>query len=263
MALGKNLKKKNLIPSEPVKKAEKEKTSSLQPPKKLATQTASKAADNSVTEESKQVSPKKKEPNERRIETQRNSRESEFRHLDKQEFDRRVSLHNKFRKQVEAMNNKKVHLIIFKIRDEEFAIEIDKIREVVPTPTISKMPQSPSYVPGIATIRGKAIVTIDLTKKFGLVSLDEESEHFAYTMIVSTQKFTIGILIHEVPVNQIVDGNNIQSTAEDFSETTLDETYVIGMLKLDGRVIFLMDIDELVEGDRLKNRVSASVNFAS
>ncbi len=58
-------------------------------------------------------------------------------------------------------------------------------------------------------------------------------------------------------------GNDIQSTAEDFSETTFDETYVKGMLKLDGRVIFLMDIDELVEGDRLKNRVSASVNFAS
>ncbi len=203
MALGKNLKKKNLIPSGPVKKPEKEKKVS-KPVEEVEALKDTKEVSTPVKESSKVVEERPSELREKK--TPVISRESEFRQMDKQEFDRRIALHNKFKNEVEALNDKKVHLIIFKIKDEEFAIEIDKIREVVPTPSISKMPQSPSYVPGIATIRGRAIVTIDLTKKFGLVSHDEEGEHFAYTMIVSTQKFTIGILINEVPVNQIVDG---------------------------------------------------------
>jgi purine-binding chemotaxis protein CheW len=249
MALGKNLKKKNLIPTAPVSKGivvEKDKVEEVAEP--------------SYTQEVEVMplaAPIKSIPQVKKMES--TAKGPEYRQLDQKEFDRRIELHDKFKKEVEAINDKKVHLIIFKVDKEEFAIEIDKIREVVPTPAITKMPQSPSYVPGIATIRGKAIVTIDLTKKFGYSNSSDE-QSFTYTMIVSTKKFTIGILINEVPVNQLVSGAVVQSTADDLSETTLDETYIKGMIKLDGRVVFLMDIDELVEGDRLKNRVSAGIN---
>lgn len=257
MALGKNLKKKSLIPASSAKKSEKTVKESKKPVESVK---------NSLSKSKKEPIVEKvlvEESEELNKSNSLNTREPEFRLLNKQEFDRRVSLHAKFNKEVEALNDKKVHIIIFKIKDEEFAIEIDKIREVVPTPSISKMPQSPSYVPGIATIRGRAIVTIDLTKKLGLKNFSTEEDHFDYTMIVSTERFTVGILINEVPVNQIVDGNDIQSTAQDLSETTLDETYVKGMLKHEGRVIFLMDIDELIEGDRLRNRLGTGVNMGS
>lgn len=261
MALGKNLKKKNLIPS-PKSKGEVEAVKiTKSDTKKSSVNKVDKTSIPSKSKESIEIveNKQKKQADTKQI----TQREPEFRLLDQQEFDRRMSLHTKFNKEVEALNEKKVHLIIFKIKDEEFAVEIDKIREVVPTPAISKMPQSPSYVPGIATIRGRAIVTIDLKKKFGLSDESVDKEHFPFTMIVSTQRFTVGILIDEVPINLIVDGSNIQSTAQDMSETTVDETYVKGMLKHDGRVIFLMDIDELVEGDRLKNRLGTGLKFGS
>lgn len=47
----------------------------------------------------------------------------------------------------------RVQLIIFKLGGEEYALEIDQIKEVVLTPGIAQIPQTPPYIKG-----GKSVV---------------------------------------------------------------------------------------------------------
>lgn len=174
----------------------------------------------------------------------------------KAEYERRQKLHDKFAAEIKALDGKRVHLIVFRIEQEEFAIEISKVSEVVVTPTITRMPQAPRYVPGIATIRGRGVVTLDLAYKLGYVDDSQNlAERSAYTIVIKTERFTVGVLVPEVPVSQIIEGEKIQTADDNVSETSLDETYIKGLIRTEGRMIFYIDIDEMIEGDRLKSRL--------
>ena len=175
----------------------------------------------------------------------------------KLEFERRQKLHEKFSEEIKSLDGKQVHLIVFRIEKESFAIEISKVNEVVVTPEITRMPQAPRYIPGIATIRGRGIVTLDLAYKLGYVDgMEGLKSRSEYTIVVKTQKFTVGVLVPEVPVSHIISGSNIQPAHDNVSETSLDETYVKGLFRTEGGMVFFIDIDEMIEGDRLKSRLS-------
>lgn len=180
--------------------------------------------------------------------------------LSQTEYERRIALHQKFQREIEGLDRKQIHLIVFEVGGESYAIDIDKINEVVPTPAITRMPRTPVYIAGIATIRGKGIVTIDLAKKLGLVPDDEAlAGRSAYTIVVNTGTYTVGLLVPNVPHNRRFPGKDIQPAADSVSDTTLDETYIKGLIRENDRVLFFIDIDELIEGDRLKSRVVKEV----
>ena len=179
--------------------------------------------------------------------------------LTQEELTRRSELHRRFKEEIDSLKGQHVHLIVFQLGQESFAMEISKVNEVVPTVPITKMPQTPRYIKGIATIRGKGIIILDLADKLGLVDASEDIKaRSAYTMVVSTERFTVGILVPDVPFNQKISGDTIQSTIDNLSETSLDETYIKGLVKVQGQMVYFIDIDELIEGDRLKARMITS-----
>ena len=65
-----------------------------------------------------------------------------------------------------SIHEKLMQLIIFKLAGEEYGLSIDQIKEVVLTPRVAKMPQTPAYIKGVANIRGNIIAIMDLEQKF-------------------------------------------------------------------------------------------------
>lgn len=275
MALGGNLKKKSLIPGEEAQDKKETKATRAKKPTRSA-----KSSDKPVAKKAKKTTVKKKstpkktsqpkatstkkvdvpktvlvEEEQPRKSTEQNPAIREGL-LTRAEYERRHRLHEKFNQEIKELSEKQVHLIVFRIEQEEFALEISKVNEVVVTPTITRMPQAPKYVPGIATIRGKGVVTLDLAYKLGYVDSTENlAERAEYTIVVKTERFTVGVLVPEVPVSQMIAGGRIQAADDSVSETSLDETYIKGLIRTGDRVIFFIDIDEMVEGDRLKSRL--------
>jgi len=60
-----------------------------------------------------------------------------------------------------------LQIVVFKLGQEEYGLHIDQIKEVVITPKITRMPQTPAFVKGVANIRGNVIAMLDLEEKFG------------------------------------------------------------------------------------------------
>ncbi|MEQ8471618.1 MAG: chemotaxis protein CheW [Marinoscillum sp.] len=264
MALGGNLKKKSLIPTEEKSKAAKT------TPKKMVKKATAKKKEKSAPKKTKAATSSKpkstptkpKSTSEQKVESKAEvivrdrTPVLQQGRLSKMEYNRRLLLHERFSVEVKALKGKRVHLIVFQIENEEFAIEISKVSEVVVTPTITRMPQAPKYVPGIATIRGKGVVTLDLAYKLGYVeNTDLLKDRSGFTIVVKTERFNVGLLVSDVPKNQMINGDIVQPASDSVSETSLDETYIKGLIRLDNRMIFYIDIDEMIEGDRLKARL--------
>jgi len=150
---------------------------------------------------------------------------------------------------------KKIQLIIFKLGTEEYGLSIDQIKEVVITPGIAHVPRMPSYIKGVANIRGNIISIMDLEEKFGLRSESAENTGATgnYTLVIESSKFKVGILVKEVPNTLSVYTGEIEDASAFVQFSSIDENCITGIVKSGGRLIILIDVFKLIDIENITN----------
>ena len=145
---------------------------------------------------------------------------------------------------------RKIQLIIFKLGGEEYALNIDQIKEVVLTPGIARIPQTPEYIKGVANIRGTIIAIVDLNEKF---KIGEEKDAIGrFTLVVESDEFKIGILVKKVPNTLTVGEKEIERNLSVLQYSDLDEECINGIVKKGDRMIIIVDMMKMMELDDLK-----------
>jgi purine-binding chemotaxis protein CheW len=143
-------------------------------------------------------------------------------------------------------------LIVFKQGNEEYGLAIDQIKEVVLTPKITKMPQTPHYVKGVANIRGNIIAIIDLEEKFGIANKNTETHtEGKYTLVVASEEFKVGILVKEVPNTLAVSQSDIDETVNIIQDDSQESNYIRGIVKVNNRLIILIDVYQIMNRQEL------------
>lgn len=66
--------------------------------------------------------------------------------------------------------NVRVQLLTFKLDEQEFALYIENVVQVVRMVALTRAPQAPPYVEGILNLRGRVIPVINLRNRCGLPS---------------------------------------------------------------------------------------------
>ncbi len=177
-----------------------------------------------------------------------------FRKLDnylaKEVFERRKRLKAKFDAEIEQMRGANLQLIVFRIGSEQYAFEILRTREVIPTPSFSELPHTASHISGVAKVRESMVLMLDLEEKFGIEGNEKTVPPF--TLIVEHADYKVGLMIREVPRTLKVSGSTVNTAGKMVSDTTRDETYIKGVIDHDGDLIFLMDIEEFVDGNKVQ-----------
>lgn len=59
-------------------------------------------------------------------------------------------------------------MIVFRLGDEHFALDISKVREVTEMQSPVPVPKSPQFVMGLVNIRGNVIPVVSLKRRLGL-----------------------------------------------------------------------------------------------
>lgn len=141
-----------------------------------------------------------------------------------------------------------MQLVVFKQGEEEYAMNIDQIKEVVITPNITKMPQTPEYIKGVANIRGNIIAILDLEEKFGIKSNDNNLNALGknFTLVIESEDLKIGILVKEVPNTLAVSESDIDEAVNVIHSSNVDQNYITGIVKIDDRLVILIDVFRVV-----------------
>lgn len=133
-------------------------------------------------------------------------------------------------------------LVIFDVNREDFGVDIGSVREIISMQVITKVPGVPDFVKGVINLRGKVIPVVDLRRKFGFPTAEETKENRIIVIGVNGQD--IGVIVDAVtevmriPVESVVPPNSVISTA--------DSEYILGIAKLDKRLIILLDMDKIL-----------------
>jgi purine-binding chemotaxis protein CheW len=136
--------------------------------------------------------------------------------------------------------------LTFTLADEDYGLEILKVREIIGMMDITSIPQTPSYVKGVINLRGKVIPVIDLRLKFGLPPIEYGERTCIIVVEVKTQSAALqmGVVVDTVSEVLNISGGDIEP-APSFG-TRVDTKYILGIAKARGTIKILLDIDQVL-----------------
>ena len=141
--------------------------------------------------------------------------------------------------------------LTFFLADEEYAINIQRIREIIEYTTVTKVPKVPEWIRGVINLRGSVVPVVDLAVRFGL----EERPVTKTTCIVvveieqDSERTVMGVIADAV--NQV-----IKLAPEDIEEppafgTRVRLEYLFGMGKLGKKFALILNIDSVLSNTEL------------
>ncbi len=134
-----------------------------------------------------------------------------------------------------------IQLVSFGLAEEEYGIEITKIREIILMGEITQVPQTPHYVKGLINLRSTVIPVIDLRTRFGLP--EEELTNDSRIMVLHVGTKTIGIIVDAVSEVLRVTGDQIAPPPS--TVAGLGQEYLTGLVRLEERLLILLDVDNI------------------
>jgi purine-binding chemotaxis protein CheW len=133
-------------------------------------------------------------------------------------------------------------LIAFRIGAQEFCVDIMKVREIRGWTPATLLPQAPRFVSGVINLRGAVLPIIDLAGRLGFANAEPTARHVIIVAQIGHR--LVGLLVDAVSDILTVEETAIQPTPDVASE--LVQTFVRGLLPVEGRMISLLSLDHVL-----------------
>jgi purine-binding chemotaxis protein CheW len=141
--------------------------------------------------------------------------------------------------------------LTFYMANEKYGLEILKVREIIGMMDVTTVPTTPAYVRGVINLRGKVIPVVDLRLKFGI----EAKEDAQRTCIIvvhlaqNGQTLTMGVIVDEV--SDVIHIGQSQMEPPPSFGGNIRTDFILGMGKVDRKVMTLLNIDRVLSGEEI------------
>jgi len=139
-------------------------------------------------------------------------------------------------------------VVVFRLLDEEYGLEITGVQEIVRYQDITKIPEAPVFIKGILNLRGQVIPVIDLKRRF--YGVDSTITEATRIVVVKVGDKTIGIIADEVSEVLRIAEEAIEPTPSLLND--FNQSGIIGVGKLENRLLILLDLAKTLSSEELK-----------
>ncbi len=133
-------------------------------------------------------------------------------------------------------------VVAFRIGAQEFCVDIMSVREIRCWTPATALPHTPNFVRGVINLRGFVLPIIDLASRFGFPPTEPSAQHVIIVTQIANR--TVGLLVDAVSDILTVTDDLVQPTPDIVSDMV--ETFVRGVFLVDGRMISLVGLDDIV-----------------
>lgn len=140
-----------------------------------------------------------------------------------------------------AASAQEIEMLSFLLGDEEYAVMVDAVKEVLKTRDLTPVPNSPDYVLGVMALRGPVLPVIDLCRRLGLPpgKNDEKSR----IIVVSVNEEDAGIHVDRVTGVVRIPPEAVRPTPETIEHGA---EFLKGIVRKDDRLYILLDIEKAI-----------------
>ena len=139
----------------------------------------------------------------------------------------------------------------FYVAEEEYAIGILRVREILEFDTVTKVPTTPPSIRGVINLRGRVVPVVDLAVKLGLPEspITKRSCIVVVEVDLSGERTVMGVLADSV--SQVLDlpASEIEPPPPFGPRVRVD--CLLGMGRSGKKFVLLLDIDKLLSTDEI------------
>jgi purine-binding chemotaxis protein CheW len=146
--------------------------------------------------------------------------------------------------------------LTFTLAEEQYAVDVVQVREVLSEMPLTVIPRMPQYLKGVINIRGSVVPVVDLRTKFGLLEAEKTVDTSIIVMDLQTGGsggdggvITVGCLADSV--QEVVDIADESIEPPPTLGTSIDARFIKGLGKKDERFIIMLDIDRVFQAEEL------------
>lgn len=135
-----------------------------------------------------------------------------------------------------------IRLIIFRLGNENYGVEIGKVQEVIIKPEITVVPRVMPYVDGIVNLRGQIFPVLDLRSRLGMARIDETDD--TRIVIVNISEQYIGLVVDEVSEVVKVNKKLIDSSVKGIG--SVNSKYAKSVANLEDTIVTILDLGKII-----------------
>ncbi len=130
-------------------------------------------------------------------------------------------------------------IVVFRLGKNYFAINVDKVREIIKFREPTAIPGSHPAVRGVIEVRGEVLPLLDLRIYYGLPCNDERSN----IIVAEFNKMKVGFVVDSVDRIYRISATELDDT---LTNTEFNSPTVLYIIKRDNRNIMLLDFERIV-----------------
>lgn len=149
----------------------------------------------------------------------------------------------------DTADEKKIKLVVFRIDEEEFAIKVSNIKEIIRIPAITKLPNTPEHIRGLCSLRGSLLPVLDGRKLFGMP--DQDFSESSRIIVADIYGKIVGLI-----ADKVLEVINVEEAAVKEPPAGIkgnDGGVIDGILILEdgNRVVMLLAAEKMINVDGL------------
>ena len=145
--------------------------------------------------------------------------------------------------QVAAQSQNVCQYLAFHLADEEYALDIEQISEIIKAREITEIPRSPAFVLGIISLRGVVVPVFDLRCRLNLGTAEITVE--SRIVVCRSGDATVGLLVDKI--NQVVHLDNDEVEPPPGVLSGLDREMVFGIGRYQDRMVILLQLNHVLD----------------
>ncbi len=135
-----------------------------------------------------------------------------------------------------------VRWLTFYLGEEEYALSLDVVLELIKPRAYTDLPKVPDYVRGILSLRGEVVPVIDLRQRLHLGC--GQDEDFQRIIVCEGKKQSIGLLVDRITQVVRMPKESIEPAPLVLAEGEQD--FVAGVGRFQGRLLILLNPNEIL-----------------
>ena len=139
-----------------------------------------------------------------------------------------------------------IQLVSFNLDEEEYGVDVLKVREIIRMPNVTRVPNTPHYVEGVINLRGKVIPIISMRKRFSLAEVDHDKR--TRIMVMDVDGELMGFIVDAVSEVIRIEEGEIQPPPPVVS-SSLDQDCFSGVINQAERLLILLDLEKMFSQD--------------
>ncbi|MBU5675619.1 chemotaxis protein CheW [Alkaliphilus sp. MSJ-5] len=142
--------------------------------------------------------------------------------------------------------------VIFKLENEEYAVDIMNVKEISEYMECTKVPNSPNFIKGIINYRGNVVPVINLREKFDMLSASITPN--TRIIIFGLNDKQVGLLVDDASQVLTIDDTKIEDAPNIIMGS--DDKFISGIGKIENRMVIILDLENLLSEEE-KKRIEA------